>query len=80
MARTAIKNMDLSQRLRVPPEIRHDLAQCPFCGAPPQIEFWHGGEPQKRLISCSGDDCEISPSVTGETLRSAIVKWERRAP
>jgi hypothetical protein len=75
--KTAIKNI---QRLNQRPVIRHDLTQCPFCGASPQIEFWHGGGPQKRMISCGGDDCEVNPMVTGETKRSAIAKWERRAP
>jgi len=67
------------RRLTTPPEIRHDLTQCPFCGASPEIKFWHGGGPQKRMIGCSGDDCDVYPFVTGETLRSAIAKWERRA-
>lgn len=80
MSKTATKRLTLCERLSVPPKIRHDLTRCPFCGASPEIEFWHGGGPQKRLISCSNVDCDICPSVTGETERSAIAKWERRAP
>lgn len=67
----------LTKRLRTPPVIRHDLRSCPWCGASPEIQFWHGGKPSKRMISCSGDDCEVSPMVTGETEREAIAHWER---
>lgn len=79
MKKKAFKTMTI-ENLKRPPEIRHDLTQCPFCGASPQIEFWHGGGPQKRMISCSGDDCPINPMTTGETKRAAIARWERRAP
>mgnify|MGYP001618013962 CR=1 FL=1 len=53
---------------------------CPWCGATPNIEPWHGGGPQKRLISCSrGDiDCDVAPSVTGPTKRKAIEFWNAR--
>lgn len=61
------------------PVIRGDLKDCPFCGASPEIQYWHGGDPNKRMISCSGDECEVRPGVTGETEREAIARWERRA-
>lgn len=74
MARTSVK------KLLLQPVVRHDLTDCPFCGSPPEIQYWHGGGPEKRLISCSGDECEVRPSVTGETEREAIRIWERRVP
>jgi len=69
-----------AERLNMEPVIRHDLTQCPFCGSSPEIQFWHGGKPTKRLISCSNPECDVSPKVTGETERAAIASWERRAP
>jgi hypothetical protein len=68
------------QRSNAAPEIDLSIKACPFCDAPAQIQYWHGGRPSKRLVSCSGDDCDINPSVTGETKAEAIEKWERRAP
>lgn len=64
---------------RSEPVIRHDLTSCPWCGASPTIQPWHGGKPTKRMISCSSLDCEVSPGVTGETEREAVERWERRA-
>jgi len=69
-----------NKKLCAAPVVRHDLTQCPFCGASPEIEYWHGGGPNKRLIRCSSDNCDVIPSVTGETEREAIARWERRAP
>lgn len=68
-----------AKKLNADPVMRHDLTQCPFCGASPQIEYWHGGGPNKRMISCSSIDCDVHPMVTGDNERSAIAKWERRA-
>lgn len=51
---------------------------CPFCGESPTIEPWHGGGPEKRLIHCENEDCHTSPSVTGETLGSAVSRWNQR--
>lgn len=67
------------KRLNAPPVVRYDLKDCPFCGASPEIQFWHGGRPSKRLISCSNASCDVLPSVTGETEAIAISKWEKRA-
>lgn len=69
-----------AKKLNAPPVVRHDLIQCPFCGASPEIQYWHGGKPTKRMISCSNTECEVCPSVTGETEREAVARWERRAP
>jgi hypothetical protein len=74
MAKMSIKKMNAA------PIIRHDLTQCPFCGGSPEIEYWHGGGPKKRMISCRSRNCDVSPNVTGETEREAIARWERRAP
>ena len=65
--------------LRHLPAMRYDLKDCPFCGSSPEIQYWHGGGPEKRLISCAGTDCDVNPMVTGETEREAIARWERRA-
>ena len=73
MAKMSIK------KLTVEPVTRYDLKGCPFCGASPEIQFWHGGGPNKRLVSCPGDECDVRPAVTGETEREAVERWERRA-
>lgn len=52
---------------------------CPFCGEIPVMEPWHGGSPTKRLISCAGEDCFVSPQVTGETPNAAARNWNARA-
>lgn len=73
------KNAGLIDRLNMMPVVRHDLKGCPFCGAAPLIEYWHGGKPTKRMITCGGMSCDVAPKVTGETEREAIQRWERRA-
>lgn len=69
-----------AKKLNAPAVIRNDLAICPFCGGSPEIEYWHGGGPNKRMIACRNDDCDVNPGVTGENERAAIAKWERRVP
>lgn len=68
-----------AEKLNELPSIRYDLKDCPFCGASPEIQYWHGGGPNKRMISCANADCDVNPSVTGENERAAIAKWERRS-
>lgn len=51
---------------------------CPWCGTVPVIQFWHGGGPRKRLVSCPSEDCAIAPSVTGTTRARAIEAWNHR--
>lgn len=76
-------------KLRYDPEIEASALPCPFCGAPAQIQYWHGGKPTKRMISCSGQgdtlmrgkrpiECHVSPSVTGETRAEALRRWNGR--
>src|ERR1039458_801237 len=51
---------------------------CPFCGHQPVIEYWHGGGPRKRLVSCSGPSCLVQPAVCGTTRNRAIENWNYR--
>jgi hypothetical protein len=52
------------------------LLGCPCCGSVPEMERWHGGGPQKRMISCR--DCEFSVSISAPTARAAVQKWNGR--
>lgn len=56
------------------------LLPCPFCGAIPEIEFWLGGGPNRRVISCQEFSCAVAPYVTGSTPADAVRKWNRRQP
>jgi len=77
-----------AERLRRAPQIEPDALPCPFCGAPAEIQYWHGGGPNKRLISCSNTagtlssdptaTCDVGPAVSGETRAKALEKWNRR--
>lgn len=53
-----------AKKLNQEPAIRYDL---------------NGGGPNKRMISCSNEQCDVSPKVTGENERIAVSRWERRA-
>lgn len=57
-----------------------DFLPCPFCGAPPTIQPWHGGKRTKRMVSCQNDGCDVTPSITGETKDEARERWNKRAP
>jgi hypothetical protein len=58
------------------------LKPCPFCGSKAEMQPWHGGGPQKKLISCSNTEgrnlCHVGPQVTGETTRQAAARWNYR--
>lgn len=56
------------------------LKECPFCGAVPEMEPWHGGGPEKVMVSCRRPACEVGPSVCGERPGIAVTLWNRRAP
>lgn len=53
---------------------------CPFCGWVPNIQPWHGGAPTKMLIACDDSRCAVQPSVSGETKRTALARWNKRSP
>ena len=52
---------------------------CPWCGTRPTIQPWHGGAPAKKMVSCENEDCDVAPSVTGETRTKALSAWNTRA-
>lgn len=60
------------------PSVHKELLGCPFCGLPPEVEPWHGGDKRKRMVSCINDACPVSPQVTGSTLARAVKKWNTR--
>lgn len=61
------------------PKIEREALLCPFCAAPAEIEPWHGGGPNKRMIRCSSETCQVSPSVTGHNRSVALRRWNTRA-
>lgn len=69
-------------KLNLPAQIDTKSKACPFCGSPAQVEYWHGGGPDKRHIGCSDPDgiCDVAPGVTGESLAEARQRWNRRTP
>jgi len=81
--------LSLAKRLNQEPQIEPDAKPCPFCGAPATIQYWHGGKPSKRMISCGGQGdtlmrhgpvtCHVHPGVTGETRAEALRRWNARA-
>jgi hypothetical protein len=79
MMQTSKQLLAETRRLMKPAEVAKDALRCPFCGAHAEIQYWHGGGPQKRHIGCSNVRCEISPGVTGSTRERAIKKWNTRA-
>jgi len=60
--------------------MKRPMRNCPFCGAPPQIEKWHGGGPMYRLVSCSNEYCHVGPGVCGSTVGRALKAWNTRSP
>jgi hypothetical protein len=56
----------------------NEIKECPFCGAKPLIEPWHGGARTKHMVYCGNDYCFVGPQVTGETKSEAIERWNTR--
>ncbi len=56
-----------------------DLDPCPWCTDTPTIESWHGGGPNKTMVSCDTVGCHANPKVTGSTRSKAIERWNDRA-
>lgn len=57
-----------------------NVKPCPWCGTQPLIEPWHGGGPDKHMVSCDNEDCAAGPKVTGENRIVAIALWNERVP
>jgi len=56
------------------------MLPCPFCGAIPEAEPWHGGGWRQTIISCQNNElCYVHPMLTGETPKQAIARWNHRA-
>ncbi len=55
-----------------------ELKPCPFCAWHAAMSPWHGGGPDKRMISCANEDCHVAPSVTGESPQEAADRWNER--
>lgn len=51
---------------------------CPFCGGTPVITPWHGGKLTKVMIMCYSDDCHVGPQMCGETMPTAVRRWNDR--
>jgi hypothetical protein len=51
---------------------------CPWCGEIPQVESWHGGGPEKVMVSCVADFCLVAPHVAAETLALGRTTWNER--
>lgn len=52
---------------------------CPFCGATPKVEGWHGGGcPDEHMVACSNAACPVGPHAIGATLVDAIRLWNTR--
>ncbi|MCF1468529.1 hypothetical protein FS764_16605 [Agrobacterium vitis] len=54
------------------------LLPCPFCGDKAHIEKWHGGQPDRHMVSCWNTDCDHDPRVIAETRAEAVQNWNRR--
>ncbi len=60
------------------PKVKEEIKHCPFCGAQPTIEKWHGGGPKKVMVHCEDDACKVQPQVTGENRIAGIAAWNFR--
>jgi hypothetical protein len=49
------------------------IRPCPVCGKKPTVWFT---EAEKVMVSCG--DCDVSPGVSGDTIKIAVKKWNTR--
>ncbi len=55
------------------------IKRCPFCGAVPVVQPWHGGLGRETLIECVECDCYVKPWTVGNTPEGALWRWNQRA-
>lgn len=55
-----------------------NLLPCPFCGTAPGISPLHGQSRDKTMIACTRPGCHVAPSVTGDSISTAVERWNKR--
>ncbi len=58
-------------------EIRLD--GCPWCEKKPEMRLWHGGSPDRVMISCENEQCPAGPQMVGESPPEAAEYWNNRS-
>ena len=62
-----------------PKQVCWPARPCPFCGWVPNIEAQPSGRPFV-LILCEYKRCPVQPYISANTKRTALTRWNRRAP
>lgn len=63
---------------RQEPVLCEEAMPCPFCGAKPFIQPWHGGGAQKKMLDCQNENCHVGPTVTGANRQMTVKRWNTR--